>query len=67
MKPRWGDPDRREHETVRVCLKCGMTKVTRHEWDGRCPIHWSEYFDVERPIRTTNVPPCVPVREAAHA
>lgn len=64
---RWGDPDRREHETVRVCVKCGIAKVTHHEFDGPMPIHWSDYFDADRPIRTVRVPVCVPVEQGVTA
>lgn len=47
LKPRheWSPPYRTQYRTERVCLKCGMVKITRHEpgalpwqvfeWKGR--------------------------------
>lgn len=37
---RWGEPDRPdEHHTVRICLRCAMRRVSRHEGNQ----HWSDY------------------------
>lgn len=40
----WGKPDRPdEHNIIRVCKRCGIRKVGRHEGGE----HWSEYFTAD--------------------
>lgn len=36
----WSPPYRKPYRTERVCLRCGMVRVTRHE-PGQIP--WPEY------------------------
>lgn len=51
----WSEPDRiSEHKTERLCSKCGLVKVTRHE-SGE---HWTEFYKgwVKHPDDRT--PPC---------
>lgn len=31
QRHRWGDPSRDVYRTERVCQRCGLVKVTRHE------------------------------------
>ena len=40
----WDKPQRYPHKTERVCLKCGLVKVTRHEAEGPRDLHWMEYW-----------------------
>lgn len=37
----WGPPYRQQYRTERVCLNCGLVKVTRHE-PGALP--WVEFL-----------------------
>lgn len=53
---RWSDPDRRAHETIRTCVKCGILKITRHEH----PEHWTEFWNVDQRVDSSNTPACVP-------
>lgn len=36
----WSPARRTSHRTERVCLKCGLVKVTRHEPDA---LPWQEF------------------------
>jgi hypothetical protein len=58
---RWGPPDRRLHETVRTCLKCGLVKLSRHEGN----LHWIEWYRVEERVELMRTPACVPVEHEA--
>jgi hypothetical protein len=62
---RWGEPQRTAYETVRVCQRCGLERVTRHE-PGQRP--WVE-FRAEGVTATGyhGTPPCVLRREAGPA
>lgn len=57
---RWGEPVRFPHKTERVCLKCGMVKVTRHEWDGGREVCWQEFWSGEDQIDADRTPACEP-------
>lgn len=48
-----------EHHTIRLCLNCGLKRVTRHEGDR----HWLEFYDTEGMrirIEGDRTPPCEP-------
>lgn len=54
---RWGEPERELHRTVRVCRKCGMVRVTRHDDPRAFP--WLEWTDREgRRVYYPGTPPC---------
>lgn len=40
QRHQWSPPRRTEYRTERVCLKCGLVKVTRHEPGAR---PWQEF------------------------
>lgn len=65
MTHRWAEPTRPSHLlTIRVCIKCGLAKHTRHE----APEHWSEFRAQDgRLIETADgrTPACLPVRVSA--
>lgn len=45
MKHRWSDPSRTsEFWTERVCIRCSLRKVTRHD-AGPCAIPWTEFYE----------------------
>jgi hypothetical protein len=54
-KHRWGEPARHRTKTERVCLHCGLVKVTRHE-PGRRP--WLEWWRGLDKIVSDATPPC---------
>lgn len=47
MRHRWSVPDRpSELRTERVCARCGMRKITRHD-GGPAAIPWTEFYRME--------------------
>jgi hypothetical protein len=47
------------HKSERECRRCGMVKVTRHEFDGRRELHWQEFWrDLDRVDDGGSTPPC---------
>lgn len=59
-----------EHKTERTCARCGLFKVTRHEFAGSGgERHWTEWWrpaeDVGPPIRIDcdKTPACAPATE----
>lgn len=44
----WGEAMRYEHSTTRMCLRCGLVKVTRHEPNVRA---WIEFVRDCEPLR----------------
>jgi hypothetical protein len=57
---RWPDePNRFEHKTERECSRCGIVKVTRHEWECGRDVYWTEFWrDLERVDKDGETPPC---------
>lgn len=51
----WADPVRFEHKTERLCVLCGIVKVTRHE-PGVQP--WLEFFRGLDRIECERTPAC---------
>ena len=43
MRHRWGAPERHLHKTERVCGRCGLVRVTRHD-AGAGAIPWVEFW-----------------------
>lgn len=44
MRHSWGEPSRpSELRTERVCKKCGLLRVTRHD-GGSSAIPWTEFY-----------------------
>lgn len=64
---RWGDkvvicPNKTERE----CLnRCGVVKVTRHEFDGGREVHWVEFWRGLDRVEADATPVCEPVSEVA--
>jgi hypothetical protein len=56
----WGKPQRYLHKTERVCIKCGLVKVTRHEAEGPRDLHWMEYWRGLDQIKSHTTPACEP-------
>lgn len=55
----WGEAMRYEHSTTRMCLRCGLVKVTRHEPNVR---PWVEFVrDCEPLGGSEGTPACEPV------
>ena len=53
---RWGQPRRDAHRTERVCERCGLVKVTRHE---PALLPWIEFErDGRRVGYGSRTPPC---------
>jgi hypothetical protein len=48
---KWSDPHRTEYRTERTCIKCGITKTTRHDGDG---FPWIEFYRDDHRIVTDN-------------
>lgn len=55
MRHSWGEPERRPHRTDRVCKRCGIIKITRHE-PGVMP--WQEFERDGLKMDTARTPPC---------
>jgi hypothetical protein len=53
----WGEPARFVYKTERVCLRCGLCKVTRHEPAST----WIEWWRGVDRIQTERTPACVAV------
>jgi hypothetical protein len=49
----WADPERFEHRTERLCWRCDLMKVTRHE--QTC---WTEWWRDGNQIVSERTPPC---------
>lgn len=69
---KWADPipfhdDRGQHwKTERVCDRCGMVKVTRHE-PTSFPPHWIEWWRGLEKVGTGKTPVCVGELELVEA
>lgn len=64
---KWGDKIQfpLAHKTERTCINgCGITKVSRHEHEGR-DLHWVEFWCGEERIETVGTPPCTGSAKAA--
>jgi hypothetical protein len=49
------------HKTERVCKKCGLVKVTKHESEGPRDFHWPEFWRELDQIEGRGTPACVAV------
>lgn len=54
LRHQWADPNRFLHKTERVCLRCSLVKVTRHEGEE----HWIEWWRDAEQIRSERTPVC---------
>ena len=62
MKHSWGEPVRPDlNNTLRTCKKCGLIRITRHEYDNM-PRHWIEFRHGENRVvmvgQPNKTPPC---------
>jgi hypothetical protein len=57
---RWGgkkSPSRFKSE--QRCIRCGMVRASRHEFEGGRELHWKEFWrDLERVDKAGETPPC---------
>lgn len=56
---KWGGPNRTEHKSERVCIICGLIKVSHHQGDS----HWIDFWRsglIGPPdlISSDRTPPC---------
>ena len=51
----WSEPHRTEYRTERVCVRCELIRVTRHE-PGQMP--WTEWWRGDAQIFCAGTPPC---------
>lgn len=59
----WSSPERFPRKTERVCVRCDLVKVTRHE-SGR---HWVEFWRDGERVPAERTPACVVVAEVARS
>jgi len=57
MRHRWGDPARYPLKTERVCLRCGLIRVTRHD-AGPTAVPWVEFWNGDGRVETPATPKC---------
>lgn len=50
----WSKPARFLHKSERVCQRCGLVKVTRHEGFE----HWVEWWRDGERLHSERTPPC---------
>lgn len=64
---RWGDKVVvSANKTERECLnRCGIVKVTRHEFDRGRALHWIEFWRGLDRIEGDATPVCEPISEVA--
>lgn len=60
---KWSEPSRPSAlRTERICLRCGMIRVTRHD-GGAQSLPWTEYYDGDERLDAgpggKATPPCV--------
>lgn len=61
MKHKWFENSRTAHITVRICERCTMRKISRHEFEGGRAVHWPEFFRGTERIQCDGTPACEPV------
>lgn len=54
-----------QHTTFRRCWDCGLIKITRHEFEGDHPVHWTEWRKDGKPFRSDVTPACEPASNAS--
>lgn len=52
----WGEPNRFVYKTERVCSRCGLVKVTRHELPGAT---WTEWWRDGERVQSERTPTCM--------
>lgn len=65
MKHKWFENSRNEHVTVRICERCAMRKISRHEFEGGKPMHWVEFYRGSARVQCDGTPACEPARVEA--
>ena len=60
QRHRWSEPARFLHKSERLCVKCGLVKVTRHEAAGSRDMHWIEWWRDLDQIKSDRTPACEP-------
>jgi hypothetical protein len=47
------------HKSEQECVRCGMVRASRHEFEGGRELHWKEFWrDLERIDKAGETPPC---------
>jgi hypothetical protein len=66
MKHRWVEKTVvSPYKTERLCLHCGLIKVSRHETEGGRDRHWTEFWRGLDQIEGSGTPVCEPARADA--
>jgi hypothetical protein len=67
MKHKWTESSRDDDgtRTVRTCDRCGLLKISRHEWAGTRMDHWTEFWRGTERVPGDGTPVCEPVEVAA--
>jgi hypothetical protein len=61
MKHRWGHKTYFPLANKSECEcsnGCGLVKVSRHEFEGGCEVHWTEFWCGMERIDCQGTPPC---------
>lgn len=58
MNHAWQESSREPHRTVRVCTRCELIKVTRHETEAGRDVHWTEFWRGTERIEGERMPKC---------
>ena len=66
MRHKWFENSRVPDRTVRICERCGLIKVSRHEFEGGRPLHWIEFYRGSERVPGDGTPPCEPEQKEAH-
>ena len=61
MKHKWFENSRNAHTTVRVCERCDLRKLSRHEMENGRMVHWQEFWRGTERLECEATPPCEPV------
>ena len=63
LRHKWGDPNRLLYKTERVCLRCDLIKVTRHEPTAT----WIEWWRDGERITCERTPACAGMKAEANS
>jgi hypothetical protein len=60
MNHKWFENSRTHHTTVRICERCEIRKLSRHETENGKMIHWTEFYRGSERILCEATPKCEP-------
>ena len=58
MKHKWSLNSRTHDRTVRICERCGMRRISRHEMEGGRMLHWVEFYKGTERVKHHATPIC---------